>query len=366
VTSGIFVEMDDITTEVLPMSLYFEPIEYIPLETTSECLIGNNPRVYVVDNKIVTIDERNCFIFDRLTGKFLEKIGINGRGPDDYLSIPRGLIVNEHDMTVYLGQGGGLIEYFLKDTSIPSRRFQFPSLLINHLVYVERDLWAIGLINYRGDNVNQLMFHDRMGVVDSILNHDKFEMRTHAINIDPGEILFYRYDDDVYYKNRYNDTVFRIADKKLQPTWIFRMGRSMKFLGELRGDVNALVNDTKHYYLINSILETDKYLFYTAKYENTNHAYVFYKQEHQLTEVEHEGFLSDIDSGLPFWPKYYNNSEDELVDVWYAYKMKDLLTEEYFAANPAKDPAAHERLRALLKNLKEDDNPVIVIAKLKK
>jgi hypothetical protein len=78
------------------------------------------------------------------------------------------------------------------------------------------------------------------------------------------------------------------------------------------------------------------------------------------------GLINDIDGGLSFWPKYYNESENVLVDVWETYEMKDLLTEEYFAAHHAKDPAAHERLRALLKNLKEDDNPVIVVAKLKK
>ncbi|MDR1671772.1 MAG: hypothetical protein LBR57_04570 [Alistipes sp.] len=77
------------------------------------------------------------------------------------------------------------------------------------------------------------------------------------------------------------------------------------------------------------------------------------------------GLVNDLDGGLSFWPRYYNESENELVDVWEAYEMKDLLTEEYFAAHPPKDPAAHGRLRTLLKNLKEDDNPVIVVAKLK-
>jgi hypothetical protein len=78
------------------------------------------------------------------------------------------------------------------------------------------------------------------------------------------------------------------------------------------------------------------------------------------------GFVNDIDGGLSFWPQYYIESENALVQVLEAYEMKGLLTEEYFAAHPAKDPAAHARLRELLKNLKEDDNPVIVVAKLKK
>jgi hypothetical protein len=78
------------------------------------------------------------------------------------------------------------------------------------------------------------------------------------------------------------------------------------------------------------------------------------------------GLVNDLDGGLSFWPRYYIESENALVQVLEAYEMKRLLTEEYFAAHPAKDPAAHARLRALLENLKEDDNPVIVIAKLKR
>jgi hypothetical protein len=75
--------------------------------------------------------------------------------------------------------------------------------------------------------------------------------------------------------------------------------------------------------------------------------------------------VNDLDGGLSFWPRYYNEPEGEVVDVLEAYEMKELLTEEYFAAHPAKNPAAHERLRTLLKDLDETDNPVIVIAKLK-
>jgi hypothetical protein len=77
------------------------------------------------------------------------------------------------------------------------------------------------------------------------------------------------------------------------------------------------------------------------------------------------GLVNDLDGGLSFWPQYYIESENALVQVIEAFEMKDILTDEYFASHPAKDPAAHARLRELLKNLKEDDNSVIVIAKLK-
>jgi predicted MarR family transcription regulator len=45
--------------------------------------------------------------------------------------------------------------------------------------------------------------------------------------------------------------------------------------------------------------------------------------------------------------------------------MKEFLTEDYFAAHEIKDPAAHKKLKDLVQKLDFDDNPVVVIAKLK-
>ena len=53
------------------------------------------------------------------------------------------------------------------------------------------------------------------------------------------------------------------------------------------------------------------------------------------------------------------------IDVWNVEDMKGMLTEEYFAKQTIKDPLAHQKLKEVLKNLREDDNPVVVVAKLK-
>ena len=77
------------------------------------------------------------------------------------------------------------------------------------------------------------------------------------------------------------------------------------------------------------------------------------------------GLINDLDGGLSFWPKYYT-SENELVAVWQPYEMKEYLKEEYFAAHEIKSPEAHLKLKELLRKLDEEDNPVMVIGKLKK
>ena len=76
------------------------------------------------------------------------------------------------------------------------------------------------------------------------------------------------------------------------------------------------------------------------------------------------GLINDLDDGLSFWPRYCT-SDNELIDIWQAHEMEGILTEEYFAAHEIKYPQAHQKLKELLKNLDEEDNPVIVIGKLK-
>ncbi|MDL2266329.1 hypothetical protein LJC43_08110, partial [Parabacteroides sp. OttesenSCG-928-G21] len=76
------------------------------------------------------------------------------------------------------------------------------------------------------------------------------------------------------------------------------------------------------------------------------------------------GLVNDLDGGLSFWPQYYT-SDNELVDIWRAEDMKELLTEEYFASHEIKDPETHQKLKNIVQKLDFDDNPVVVIAKLK-
>ena len=76
------------------------------------------------------------------------------------------------------------------------------------------------------------------------------------------------------------------------------------------------------------------------------------------------GIINDINGGLPFIPRYYAGN-NIVVDVWNAEDMKEMLTDEYFESQIIKDQQALQKLKEVMKNLKEDDNPVVVVAKLK-
>jgi len=359
------IKMNEAQIQTLYMSNYFESIEYIPLETKSECLIGNNPILYVTNEFIVTITSGNCFVFDRLSGLFLGKIGNRGRGPNEYSQTPQGIIVNEQEKTIFLGQGNRLIEYSLTDMSVNPQSIRVRPLLNDKLAYITKNIWVVALLNVAGNNPNQLLFFDREGMIDSIPNHYFFTPKTNEVWINPIENFFYRYDNDLYYKHLYNDTIFKIADKKLYPEWIFETKKSPQLLYQLRDNPSTLSKEMANYHLIYPILETDQYLFFNVTYQNQRHTYLFDKKIHQLKELENGGFINDIDAGLTFWPAFTNQNQD-LVCAYHADILKEEISLKGLNEQNDKDILGFKKLRTLVAQLNEEDNPIVVIVKLKK
>lgn len=76
-------------------------MEYVRLETRPECLVGRLENPTVTDNDIFVLSNRKAvFRFDR-SGKFRNRIGNEGRGPDEYVSATR-LCVNDREEEVFI------------------------------------------------------------------------------------------------------------------------------------------------------------------------------------------------------------------------------------------------------------------------
>lgn len=64
---------------------YFEVENYIPLQTSDSSVLQTIRKIYIANNKIfiLTWGETQILVFD-INGKFLNKIGTFGRGPNEY------------------------------------------------------------------------------------------------------------------------------------------------------------------------------------------------------------------------------------------------------------------------------------------
>ena len=361
---GRLIKIEDNELLQLNASDFFSSLEYIQLETNSECIINNDPRFYVLDNYIIVMAYRQCLLFDRQTGNFLREIGNYGKGPEEYNRTLYGYIVNEEKQTLYAGGYNNLIEYSFSNTMIG----RIPLIIPASVCYIEDNLWVQSIQNIDGKNPNRLLFFDRVKRIDSVANHNFFEIKDFGMYIHTYEDWFYRFDNHIYYKNLFNDTLFHIVKNIIQPHYIFDTGKHSPPY-DLKSNPNNVFEQLYNYYQIYPILETDPFIFFSVHYEKKDSAFLYDKHSKKTVKLKNgekgKGFHNDIDGGLPFWPDYVNNRQ-ELISHYWPFDLKETMFDYEIHSYSIRNNEAHEKLKRMLNNLKENDNPVVVIARLKK
>ena len=389
---------------------YFSSIELIPLETNSNSLIildlvygyKNERAIQVNDSLIFILSDksqsnvirfplqRDLFVFDR-TGKFQRQIGSIGQGPGEFSGI-NDYLINPEKPTVFIDDYHRIFEYEFSGKFVNS--FPKPKVddrALSFFTYVEDDKF-IGSIPYRHFNTNKLLLFNRKGdVIKSFPSLYYFES-----NVDKSLTTMippppFRIGERLFLKDEVNDTIYSLKNLSLQPFCVFDFGKYSIKKGEINkeGKIKIIPDEKRDYSGIRDIVGTPRYYFYTChvrweaprpKVKSVLHfgresfpigeihgIYDFARNKNILLDTDRhlqKGIINDIDGGLPIIPRYYTGN-NEIVDIWNAYEMLEMLTEEYFSNQKIKDLQAHEKLKELLKTLKEDDNPVVVVAKLK-
>lgn len=314
-------------------------LEYIPLETDTNCLLEENTGVLLFDNEIVAVNKRKILLFDRKNGKFKREILHWGNDPEGYNStmLGRGLIGNENDEYVFLREWNGDIStYSLKS----GERKSFPYGNYGAVAYVGNGTFVATLLNLDGKNKVKMWVYKDYQRVDSIPNNQFFEMKNNAVAFFSNEDIFYRYNDMTYYKYNMNDTVFRVSEQGLFPAYIFSSANKLPNIG-MREHPELMGEQMKKMYVVNGIIESNDYIMYNISYDGVKYKMVYDKKTGKGGRLE-DGFSNDIDNGISLWPNYITENGEFV-----------------FLVNPASLEEAE--LKAL--GLKEDDNPMLVVGK---
>lgn len=84
----IRIAPEEVDKKYMRASIFVDSVEYIPLETPHEAIIGRIKAIQEWEGRFYIWDEQSdaIFIFDE-QGNFLKKAGAKGRGPKEYISI---------------------------------------------------------------------------------------------------------------------------------------------------------------------------------------------------------------------------------------------------------------------------------------
>lgn len=190
------------------------------------------------------------------------------------------------------------------------------------------------------------------------------------------------YDSQINILFEANDTIYRYnqTSTQLHPHYIFDTGNNLSF-SEMH-----VMDKTQKYFnnaiILKDILETRDFLYVIAEKEKYAYLLRVDKKSGEIQSKRSEGeikfapimqihyrdvpepeFTNDLCGGLSFYPDHHNAKE------WIGvYNPEDLL--ENIDTNELEEtdvvlPEKRNRLVEVIKKLKEDDNPVLMIVKLR-
>lgn len=360
--------------ENLLLSDVCEQIEYIPLETARNCVIGEALRVYTTKDYIIAVAFRQNYLFDRHTGKFIREIGRYGEGPDEYMHTPQ-FSFDEESQSIYAaGSRDDMIEYHLNGTII--RHISHPQAIAdNKTIPMDREWFVSDVSNFEGKEPDRLVIYNQNGVVKKkIPNKHRFEGSGKTVYTGLKGV-FYKRKNEVYYYANCLDTIYKLSLDSLQPHYRLHLGKynlPYSQIGEILDNLKRL----SQYFEIRSLEESNRYLFFSYGHKdipnrvgilNIYHFVGYFDKTTNRTftsaidKTHRCGFINDMDHFVSIYPSWSWSVSDSEELIMYM-EAGDIA--EWFEENPDKATNLPEHLKKLSK-LTAEDNPVVVIAKLK-
>jgi len=357
------------TIQDIKLSSIAEKIEYIPLETTEECLLrADIMDITLTDDYLFVCDHDYVYQFTP-QGKFLRRIGKKGQGPGEYTQSILGVVYNDAKKEIIMtdfrtakaliySYNGEYLRSFKTANELFLTYFKQPDLIYGYssAFLISRDQSGKDLFVYndKGKVINDFRFNYQKG------------KRYPGLIFSLG--LFYGYKGDVFYKNPLEDIVFKIDGKKKIPTYRFNLEQFEKLNEEedailafdKKKNIGTNLPNPAAEKKINFIklFETNPFLFIAFGQENEYRTALYDKAKDKVYRVHSKktnkpGFTDDLEGGFPFWP--VNHSGNVMISCIGVDTIQEFV----------KPSEVKGSLKKILPTLQEDDNPVIQIVYLK-
>lgn len=360
-------------------------IEYVPLETADSSLLGDVSEVYYSNGYFVLNTKKNTSgilnIFDK-DGHYYSKLNSRGRGPGEYTSI---YDIDVYKDTIVLLSINKINEYsfdgkFLK--TIPIDKNEVP-LGVEKVKKLDDKhyLLAAGVSSKHNSKYSALIV-DSFGITNLLFNYPESEIELAKNrqgllkNLDNsmifsnkgiGKIITGNNEFIISHNNEFKiiDTLYKINYDKYQIT-----AKNIK-------NKNA---NSKLLFLINRVIESNNLILFNLNLNTLAHKPMKMKKSSSIEGDDillpiscalydkrdgsfrlidqpadyQKGFIEDFEGGPAFWPTYISHDE---------YMVSFINAPEFI--EHAQTHKVSDKFKKIAQGLKETDNPVLVIVKLK-
>ena len=182
-----------------------------------------------------------------------------------------------------------------------------------------------------------------------------------------------KFEDKISWWDMYNDSVFTIApDFSYRLSGLFPPGNYRRSHDGIKfSSPQEYIDEESKICTTLKFFESNNYWIYMYRYNLYGIAFIDKRKRETksgLTELNSCGIKNDLDGGPIFLPKgYYNqNGVEYLVGVVNSYQLITQIGSKEFRNSKPKHPDKKKDLAKFTLGLNENDNPIIMLVKLKK
>ena len=346
------IEMEDIAD-----------VRYVPLETTDQSLIQGIHKMATSDDKLVICDlvQNTIFIFDK-DGHFINSINKEGAGPQEYSAI-HNFAVNFQKEEIYICDYPlkfRILTYsfdgdFIRESKLDQKIW--PLILYNYdenflIAYDSYNMESsekankqpYSLINKKNGKVSPLPLKIKNRKSNRVMISEGQKYICAGVNIDP----MIKTDDGVVISDFALDTIYKYTDHKLIPIGV------RKNLGQK--DLSAFCAYSSNYALLNIVkMDVDEKNIGDAPRKMDSELFLLDWKSSSISAVTIK--MSDmIRRNEIRWDSYSKDLHES--GVAHSFRASVLIKR-------LKEQRLNGKLKEIASTLKEDDNPVLMMAKFK-
>ncbi|MDL2281776.1 6-bladed beta-propeller [Parabacteroides sp. OttesenSCG-928-G06] len=345
----------------LPLSRFVEEIEYLPLETTDDCLLSEGLNIIsVTEKEIIVFDYERGYRFDR-QGKFLNAIGRKGQGPGEFISC-LALAADTLNRWVYFADNKHILKYDYEG---------------NHLENLPTQAWATVMVLNKPDDLVMENFnypYAEAGKRYSVYAYNPLKKEyIYKVSCDKKERIplamvmpsIYSYKEEVYIKDFWEDIVYKVSNAtQLEPHIKFEKG---KFIERDSDDESLFTGkqsaNDKKIISVQTIAETDRYICMCTTQGNL----LYDKKQKETLMVNYSDpnhtLLNDL-YGSPNFPSGYGFPGKIIGNYMYGACHPHILINNRDQKHSVSGQK-YADYQKMIDNLDPEGNHVLVILKLK-
>ena len=236
--------------------------------------MGNSPRVFTTDLYIVATTNRQMFLFDRKTGKFIREIGHYGKDPEGYRNVLKAFTFDGKNSLLYTRgwDSKNYVTYALEGTvaneitvqPIEREEDMANSIFSEMITSIAplNDTSYIGYVwNLNGKQEAKLIVFNqnnpRIKVFPQYKRFD-YDINRDGISVYDWNAKFYFLNDQLHFFERFTDTVYTVSMNNLEPKLILHRGETEEAnvtnLTRQKGEVP--------YFYIEDLFGAERFLFF--------------------------------------------------------------------------------------------------------